>query len=816
MVAEVRANANALSDRPADREFRKLAEHIPALCWIADAEGYITWYNPKWYEYTGTTPSDMEGWGYQSVHDPRTLPDVLERWKADISAAKPFEMVFPIRGADGVLRPFLTRINPAFDDSGAVTNWYGVNTDISLQVEAEDAVLKTEARFRVLADSMPQLVWSATPDGARDYHNARWYEFTGAPIGACDGDAWADWVHPEDRARALAAWTRAREAGEGFQVEYRLRRGSGEHRWVLAGGQPERDAQGRVSRWYGACTDIDEIVQARLLMQRSHDELEALVARRTGERNLLATLVERTDVMVMALDRDYRILAINRANIDEFERVSGVRPQVGDNMLDLLAGQPEQQAAARAAWARALAGEEYTVIESYGDPSRARSDYEVSFRTLRDEAGELMGAFHFVADVTQRLKDQRALAQAQEALFQAKKLESMGELTGGVAHDFNNLLTPILGALDMLERHGVGGEREQRLIHGALESAERARTLIHRLLAFARRQPLQAAPVDVGELVRGMADLVASAAGPTVAVALEVADSMTMALADRHQLEMAILNLGVNARDAMEGTGRLTISVGAESVEAAHPAGLKPGAYVRICVSDTGKGMDEATRARAIEPFFSTKGPGQGTGLGLSMAHGLASQLGGALTIDSQPGQGSQIAIWLPQSVDPPLSNIAPQQKDLGDAHEGLVLLVDDEAHIRAIATEMLTELGFRVHEAVSPEAALAAVDAGLEPDIMITDHIMPGMTGVELAYAVKARRPKARTLIISGYAEVETLDPALPRLSKPFKQSDLAGALAALAPPPRPSRGKAAGGVRDLQAPLAAPLECSISEPLL
>jgi PAS domain S-box-containing protein len=781
MVAEVRANTNALGARPADREFRKLAEHIPTLCWIADADGYITWYNPKWYEYTGTTPSDMEGWGYQSVHDVRTLPDVLERWKADISAARPFEMIFDIRGADGVLRPFLTRINPAFDANGAVINWYGVNTDISLQVEAEDAVVKTEARFRVLADSMPQLVWSATPDGARDYHNARWYEFTGAPIGSCDGDSWADLVHPEDRESALTAWVRALETGEGFQGEYRLRRRSGDYHWVLAGGQPERDAQGGVSRWYGACTDIEAIVQARTLLQRSHDDMEALVARRTGERNLLATLVERTDVMVMALDTDYNVLAINRANIDEFERIYGPRPKVGDNILDLLADQPEQQAASGAAWARAIAGEEYTFIETRGDPARARSDYEIKFRTLRSDAGERIGAFQFVTDVTQRLKDQRALAQAQEALFQAKKLESMGELTGGVAHDFNNLLTPILGALDTLARRGVGGEREQRLIQGALESAERARTLIHRLLAFARRQPLQSAPVDIGDLIRGMADLVASAVGPTVAVALEVAESTPMALADRHQLEMAILNLGVNARDAMDGTGKLTISVTAESVDAAHPAGLKPGAYVRICVSDTGKGMDEATRARAVEPFFSTKGPSKGTGLGLSMAHGLASQLGGGLTIDSQPGKGAQIAIWLPQSVEPRLSIAAPQQTDLVRAHEGVVLLVDDEAHIRDITTDMLTELGFSVHEAVSPEAALAAIDAGLEPDILITDHLMPGMTGVELAYAVQARRPSARALIISGFAEVDDLDAALPRLAKPFVQSDLATALANL-----------------------------------
>jgi PAS domain S-box-containing protein len=726
----------------------------------------------------------MEGWGWQSVHDLRALPEILDRWKAAISAAEPFEMVFSIRGADSVLRPFLTRISPAFDGQGAVTNWYGVNIDISLQVKAEDAVAKSEARFRLLADSMPQFVWSATADGASDYHNARWYDYTGAPIGSCDGDAWIKWVHPEDRDSALAAWRRACEATEAFQSEYRVRSRTGDYRWVLAGGQPERDDEGRVTRWYGACTDIEDIVQARMLMQRSRDELEALAQQRTGERNLLATLVERTDVMVMALGADYRILAINHANVDEFARLYGHSPKVGDNILDLLEKQPDQQAAARTIWARAIAGEEFTVVEMRGDPAHAQSVYEIKFRTLTNDAGERIGAFQFATDVTQRVKDQQSLAQTQEALVQAQKLEAMGQLTGGVAHDFNNLLTPILGALDLLKRRGIGGDREQRLINGALESAERARTLVHRLLAFARRQPLQSTPVDVGSLVEGMADLIVSATGPTIGVTLKIADPPLMAKADSHQLEMAILNLAVNARDAMDGSGDLTISVTAESVEMDHPAGLKQGGYVRLRVSDTGKGMDEATICRAIEPFFSTKGVGQGTGLGLSMAHGLASQLGGALTIESKPGAGSHISIWLPQSMEVPAVRESQERSGARSSEAGVVLLVDDEPHIRAITAEMLRELGFDVREANASEAALAVVQAGLAPDILVTDHLMPGMTGVELAYAVQAICPNARALIISGFAEVESLDLSIPRLAKPFLQSDLASALASVLRP--------------------------------
>jgi PAS domain S-box-containing protein len=775
MVAEVRANRNSLSAPIPDAEFRRLAENLPILCWIADADGYIVWYNPRWYDYTGTTPAQMEGWGWQSVHDPRNLAEVLDRWKVAISSARPFEMVFPIRGADGVFRPFLTRITPAFDGSGAVTNWFGVNTDISLQVEAEEAVVKSEAKFRVLADSMPHMVWSASPRGDVDYFNARWYEFTGAPIGSSDGDGWVATLHPDDQHTALTRWRRCVETEQPCVAEFRLRHRSGDYRWVLSRAQAERDIGGRVARWFGGLTDIEDIVQARHVLKRSRDELEAEVIARTGERNLLATLVETTDVMIMAVDLDYRILAINKASADEVERVFGIRARIGDNLLDLFAHLPEQRAAVQASWDRAIAGDELTVIEAHGDPSRARSHYEIQYRTLRDAAGNRIGAFHFVRDVSQRVHDQAMLAQAQEALLQSQKLESMGQLTGGVAHDFNNLLTPIIGTLDLLQRRGIGGERERRLIHGAFQSAERAKVLVHRLLAFARRQPLQSVPIDVGALINGLADLIASTTGPQVELILDVADHLPPANADPSQLEMALINLSVNARDAMDGVGTITISATRETAAEGAASPLKPGDYVRIRVVDTGRGMDEATRARAIEPFFSTKGVGKGTGLGLSMAHGLASQLGGALTIESEPGVGTTVAIWLPVSLDRPLGAAADQAVASVPSRAETVLFVEDEEYIRASAVDMLTDLGFRVHESASAEAALQAIDAGLRPDLLITDHLMPGMTGVELARAARARCPGMRILIVSGFAEADGIDPSLPRLTKPFVQADLA-----------------------------------------
>jgi PAS domain S-box-containing protein len=762
-----------------EADFRLLAENIPTLCWIADATGYIQWYNPRWYEYTGKTPAEMEGWGWQTVHEPKSLGAVLDHWQAAISQARPFEMVFPIRGADGVFRPFLTRINPRFDGQGKITNWFGVNTDISPQVEAEAAFAQSEAKFRVLADSMPQIVWTATPEGTRDYFNARWYEYTGLPVGSGDGpDHGAGLVHPDDRDRVRQDWRAALAAGASIEIEYRLLRSSGVYRWQLARAHPERDGQGRLRGWYGTLTDIEEIVQARSILQKSQAELEAEVALRTGERNLLATLVEKTDVMIMALDLDFNILAINPANADELERLYGVRGRAGDNLLALLADKPAMQAAAAATWRRGFAADETVFIEAHGDPDGRWAQYEIKFGILRNDAGEVVGAFNFVTDVTARMREQAMLAQAQEALRQSQKLESMGQLTGGVAHDFNNLLTPILGTLDLLLRRGVGAEREQRLIRGAHQSAERAKTLVQRLLAFARRTPLQATSIDIGALVTGLAELLGSTIGPSVAVTVAIDPSLPPAKADPHQLEMALINLAVNARDAMDGTGRIQIAAARAALAAGQVPGLEEGVYVRLSMRDSGKGMDAATQARAVEPFFSTKGVGQGTGLGLSMAHGLASQLGGALTIESALGQGTEVIIWLPESDDPVEANATAVGAQSGTPGEGTILLVDDEEYIRAITSDMLAELGFKVHPAESAAAALAALEAGLVPNVVITDHLMPGMTGAELALKVRDRWPAIKVLVVSGFADVGGLDPTLPRLHKPFVQSELAAAL--------------------------------------
>ena len=255
------AVAETLGDLTVERldgEFRLLAEYLPTLCWIARGDGYIAWYNKRWHDYCGTTPADMEGWGWQSVHDAAELPAVLERWGAALAQGQPFEMTFPIKGADGVFRPFLTRVVPVRDASGGVVRWLGVNTEIGAQVAAENSLGVSEAKFNILTDAMPQMVWSTLPDGFHDYYNAQWYAFTGAPSGSTDGEAWNGMFHPDDQERAWAKWRHCLATGEPYDIEYRLRRHSGEYRWALGRALPVRDRDGVIIRWIGTCTDIDE------------------------------------------------------------------------------------------------------------------------------------------------------------------------------------------------------------------------------------------------------------------------------------------------------------------------------------------------------------------------------------------------------------------------------------------------------------------------------------------------------------------------------------------------------------------------------
>lgn len=843
-------------------------------------------------------------------HVSELVPDLTDQVLATMQRVLEGEAVFGIEfsgetaARPGVQRTWLENWLPLRDSTGQIVGATMSAEEITEAKATEVALRESEVRFRNMADNAPVMLWVTDKEARCTYLNRAWYDFTGQTPKVAEGFGWLEAVHPDDAGWSGETFLAANAKREAFRLEYRLRREDGSYRWAIDAASPRFGPSSEFLGYIGSVTDIHE-------RKTAEEALEARVAEVLAERKILADIVEGTDAFVQVVDFDYRWLAINKASADEFEKIYGVRPKPGVSMLDLLSDKLEHREAVRAVWARALAGEAFTEVGEFGDPGLDRRFYEMKFNTLRDGSGRQIGAYQFVYDITDRVSEQRRLAEAEaarrdadvlyrtyfentpealfiirvesdghfvveetnpaheaglnmqlddvrgrriedilpapaarrvietyrhvvdtgttyqyrevfnlsgsprhwdtalvpmrgadgrivrligssrdvtrqvmaeEALRQSQKMESMGQLTGGVAHDFNNLLTPIMAVLDRLKRQGLGTEREQRLVAGAAQSAERAKTLVQRLLAFARRQPLQPVPVDVAKLVADMAELVASTTGPQINVVVNVSPELPLAKADPNQLEMAVLNLAVNARDAMPDGGTLRITVEPTEVDGPHRADLRHGRYVRISVADTGEGMDETTLARAVEPFFSTKGVGKGTGLGLSMVHGLASQLGGAVTIRSTVGLGTNVELWLPESSEA----IAPSAPILEEQEtrpaKGVVLLVDDEELVRLSTADMLMELGYSVVEAASAGEALQLLANDTQPDIVITDHLMPGMTGTELAQMVRDDWPAVNVLIISGYAESAGVSPDLPRLTKPFVSSDLTAALAAFA----------------------------------
>ena len=407
---------------------------------------------------------------------------------------------------------------------------------------------------------------------------------------------------------------------------------------------------------------------------------------------------------------------------------------------------------------------------------RRQYDARARLESLAVSQAELKEANETLEARVEERTREREMALAQ--LHAAQKLETLGQLTGGVAHDFNNLLTPIIGSLDLLRRQLPANEKALRQIDMALQAASRAASLVQRLLAFARRQDLQPRPVDVADLVRGMEDLVARSIGPMIHVEFDLPDDSPPALIDPNQLELAVLNLAINARDAMPNGGDLRIAI--ETRDGDPNVGLPPGPYLCLSISDNGVGMDPGTLAHAIEPFFSTKGLGRGTGLGLSMVHGLAAQLGGALNLKSVPGQGTTAEIWLPATDRPVDASPGGHWKMPVAPRPATILLVDDEDVVRAATAEMLEDVGYTVVQADSGPAALAVLRNAQSIDLLITDYLMPGMNGVELIRNARNVAPSLPALIISGYSTIaEGPGADLPRLAKPFRQIDLAGRIA-------------------------------------
>jgi PAS domain S-box-containing protein len=517
----------------------------------------------------------------------------------------------------------------------------------------------------------------------------------------------------------------------------------------------------------------------------------ALIAAMFDRR--FAVLAEREAAALRASEEQYRTLYKKTPLPLHSVNEAGIIEHVSEAWLDLLGYQREEvvgrpitdfmtedsiQRRNEVLWPTllregAFKDAEYRLITKSG----AVLDVLFSGRVERDEDGRFLHALGGVVDVTARKK-------AEEALRHAQKMEVVGQLTGGVAHDFNNLLAVVIGNLDLLRKRVPDDPKITRLIDSAIQGAQRGAALTQRMLAFARRQDLKPEPVDLPDLVKDMADLLQRSIGPMIRIETRFPLGLPHARVDANQLELALLNLVVNARDAMPEGGVITIAAQERTIDL-NDGSLALGQYVCLSVTDTGQGMDEGTLTRAMEPFFTTKGVGKGTGLGLSMVHGMAAQSGGRLVLRSRKGEGTTAEIWLPaipvRAVTPGIPMREGDAPSSVPGNKGLtVLVVDDDALVLQNTAAMLEDLGHRVLEAGSGREALDYLGRARSVDLVITDQAMPGMTGAQLIEAIKRQWPLLPIILASGYAELPfSLSPGVVRLSKPFRQDELARAVA-------------------------------------
>ena len=582
-------------------------------------------------------------------------------------------------------------------------------------------------------------------------------------------------VHPDDRQSLRRCLATALAAHADYTREFRVLREDGNVRWLLLRARCYLQQDDKPLRYSGAAIDVSASKLAEAQVRKLNARLAALVKERTSALRMreaqMRAIFETSHQFQGLLSADGILLDANPVSL---EAIAAQLPEVvGQPFHDTpwFASSDEVRQVVRTSVSRVAAGQAVRRELTLDLPEGTHS-FDFAMRPIHGKDAAVVGIIAEATDTTGRRR-------AEEQLRQSQKMEAIGQLTGGIAHDFNNLLAGIIGSLDLMRHQFNAGHTHDhaRHIDMATASAQRAATLTQRLLAFSRRQTLDLKPVNVNELVAGMADLLNRTLSKNVELTFRLASDPWLAYTDANQLENALLNLAINARDAMNDGGKLTITTRNilldERYASTRPE-LNPGAYLMLSVSDTGSGMTPEVIAKAFDPFFTTKPIGQGTGLGLSMIYGYVKQSSGHVTIHSHPGMGSTITLYLPRhgAGAPALleEQIAPP---LPAGSGERILVVEDEPAMRAIIVETLTRLGYRIVQASDAAAALAALEAGESPDLLITDVGLPGLNGRQLAEQARRLRPGMRVLFITGYAgpvvRAEFLEEGMDMIAKPF-----------------------------------------------
>ncbi|MBB2731492.1 PAS domain S-box-containing protein [Bradyrhizobium japonicum] len=681
-----------------------------------------------------------------------------------------------IRPNDGETRWIRVVAKFERDSDGRAIRLVGAHIDITAQALARETLRESEERFRLIANSAPVPIWVTKLDRTRSFANQAYVDFVGLPYDQAIAFDWRKVLHPDDLPHVLQQSVQGEASLKPFVLEARYRDASGEWRWLRSESQPRWDPTGKHIGFIGVAHDITVAKQAEIELRQLNETLEERIVERTAQLESnearLRAILETSNQYQGLVNLDGELLYANKTALDGIG--ASAADVIGKPFWDTpwFTGTHGMSATVRKAFDTVLRGEAVRLEMRLRLPIGER-DFDFGMRPVLDRHGNITGAVPEAVDITERRR-------GEEALRQSQKMEAIGQLTGGVAHDFNNLLTIIRSATDFLRRRELPEERRRRYVDAISDTVERASKLTAQLLAFARRQPLKPQIFNVGSQVEGVAQLVRPLVGGRIEIAVEVNDADCFTVADVAQFETALINLAINARDAMEGEGRLTIAVrkvaGIPSLRAQSARG---GDYVAISVADTGSGIAPENIDAIFEPFFTTKEVGKGTGLGLSQAFGFAKQSEGDIAVTSTRGEGATFTIYLPQAHSPTAEkDAAALTSEAATTGRGYrVLVVEDNDDVGQFSTELLEDLGYVVRRVANANAALGILGENeFAVDLVFSDVIMPGMNGVELAGVIRERYPGLPVVLTSGYSNVlaENAHRGFELIQKPYSVESL------------------------------------------